>query len=127
MAQSSLTPKGEDELSPMSLDAVHTDDNDKKKEKMSVEGTPETESKSATPPPSSHSPSKAKANGKANGTKKAGPRLIDYLPRAEEQALKMFEQLKDNHYQYSTLGRSKEALESMTCDCQFVPGLSPLF
>ena len=95
---------------------------------------------SSTPPPSSMAPSpvvKAKSEtpapststshngvGASAGTTKPGPQLIGHLPRAEAQALATFEQLGDNRYQYSTLGRSREALESMTCDCNFVPGSS---
>lgn len=51
-----------------------------------------------------------------------GPQLIGDLPRAEEEALRTFEELNGNHYQYGTLGRSREALESMTCDCQYEHG-----
>ncbi|KAH8112060.1 hypothetical protein DFH11DRAFT_1512097 [Phellopilus nigrolimitatus] len=82
-----------------------------------------SESSSATPPPASKPVSKAKSGTPVpahNG--KPGTQLIGHLPRAEEDALKTFQELQSNHYQYSTLGRSREALESMTCDCQFVPG-----
>jgi [histone H3]-lysine36 N-trimethyltransferase len=51
-----------------------------------------------------------------------GPQLIGDLPRAEEEALRTFIELPSNHYQYGTLGRSREALESMTCDCQYEHG-----
>ncbi|VDB94051.1 unnamed protein product [Peniophora sp. CBMAI 1063] len=64
-----------------------------------------TESKSATPAP------------------KAGPQLIGHLPRAENDALSTFEQIRDNWYQYNTLGRSREALEGMNCDCIYEPGV----
>ena len=47
--------------------------------------------------------------------------LVD-LPRAEENALKTFVEIPENHYQYNTLGRSREELESMTCDCQYEHG-----
>lgn len=57
----------------------------------------------------------------ANG--KTGPQLIDHLPLAEAEARRTFEELNGNHYQYSTLGRSRETLESMTCDCQYDHGL----
>lgn len=50
------------------------------------------------------------------------PQLIGDLPRAEEAAMKTFVEIRDNHYQYGTLGRSREALESMTCDCQYEHG-----
>jgi hypothetical protein len=51
-----------------------------------------------------------------------GPQLITDLPRAGEEALRTFVELSGNHYQYGTLGRSREALESMTCDCQYEHG-----
>lgn len=53
---------------------------------------------------------------------KPEPQLIGDLPRAEKAALKTFVEIQENHYQYGTLGRSREALESMTCDCQYEPG-----
>jgi histone-lysine N-methyltransferase SETD2 len=48
---------------------------------------------------------------------KKGPQLIGNLPVATEEAMKTFLEIRENHYQYSTLGRSREALESMTCEC----------
>ena len=58
---------------------------------------------------------------------KPGPQLIGHLPRAEEAAMKTFIEMELNHYQYNTLGRSREANESMTCDCQYEHGESILF
>ncbi|KAF9239430.1 hypothetical protein BU15DRAFT_61942 [Melanogaster broomeanus] len=55
--------------------------------------------------------------------KRKGPQLIGDLPRAEEAARATFIELPDNHYQYNTLGRSREALESMTCDCAYEHGV----
>ncbi|THH26928.1 hypothetical protein EUX98_g7264 [Antrodiella citrinella] len=72
----------------------------------------EIKTKSVTPP---LPPSKTK--------KKPEAQLIGDLPRAEGDALKTFEELPGNHYQYGTLGRSREALESMTCDCQYEHGV----
>ncbi|TFY61091.1 hypothetical protein EVJ58_g4716 [Rhodofomes roseus] len=66
---------------------------------------------SATPPVSSR------------GKPKSEPQLIGHLPRAEEDARRTFVQLEQNHYQYGTLGRSREALESMTCECQYEHGV----
>ena len=60
-------------------------------------------------------------------TKKASPancQLISHLPRAEKEAMSVFTEIECNHYQYSTLGLSRELLESMTCDCQYDPGQS---
>lgn len=56
---------------------------------------------------------------------KAEPQLIGHLPRAEEDALRTFTEIPENHYQYNTLGRSREELESMTCDCQYELGQCP--
>lgn len=73
--------------------------------------------------PASSSSSKVKSETPVPSSKSKSERaLIGDLPRAEEAALKTFEALVDNHYQYSTLGRSREVLEGMACDCQFVPG-----
>ncbi|KZT23009.1 SET domain-containing protein [Neolentinus lepideus HHB14362 ss-1] len=69
---------------------------------------------SATPPVSMSGDGKPRLQG---------PQLIGYLPRAEEEARATFEEIPDNHYQYNTLGRSREALESMTCDCQYEHGV----
>ncbi|KAF8889066.1 hypothetical protein BD779DRAFT_1439557, partial [Infundibulicybe gibba] len=45
------------------------------------------------------------------------PQLIGDLPKAREEALSTFNEIVDNCYQYKTLGRSREMMESMTCDC----------
>ncbi|KAI0354309.1 SET domain-containing protein [Trametes cingulata] len=80
-----------------------------KMEHASLKSTP-----SATPP----IPSKSKGK-----PPKAPVQLIGHLPRAEEEALKTFTEIPENHYQYGTLGKSREALESMTCDCQYEHGV----
>lgn len=54
--------------------------------------------------------------------KSSPPQLIPDLPIATEKALKTFEVITANHYQYGTLGRSQEELESMTCDCSWTGG-----
>ncbi|KAI0776743.1 hypothetical protein BD413DRAFT_469039 [Trametes elegans] len=82
---------------------------DTKTDRVSLKSTP-----SATPPVLS------KAKGKPP---KAPVQLIGHLPRAEEDAMKTFTQIPENHYQYGTLGKSREALESMTCDCQYEHGI----
>ena len=58
--------------------------------------------------------------------------LIGDLPIARQDALASFNEIIENNYQYKTLGRSREALESMTCDCvyeygQFFSSATPLF
>lgn len=67
--------------------------------------------------PTAGTPVRKTANGKVS------PQLIGHFPTAEEEARKTFHELADNVYQYGTLGRSREALESMTCDCQYVPSM----
>ncbi|KZT68078.1 hypothetical protein DAEQUDRAFT_766652 [Daedalea quercina L-15889] len=59
----------------------------------------------------------------SRGKPRSEPQLIGHLPSAEEEALRNFVQLESNHYQYGTLGRSREALESMTCECQYEHGV----
>jgi histone-lysine N-methyltransferase SETD2 len=48
--------------------------------------------------------------------------LISGLPVARDEALKSFNEIPDNNYQYKTLGRSRELMESMTCDCSYEHG-----
>jgi len=48
---------------------------------------------------------------------KKGRQLIGGLSVAREEAMRTFIEIQENQYQYSTLGRSREALESMTCEC----------
>jgi hypothetical protein len=67
-------------------------------------------SASASPKPESATPAPRKPP-------KKGPQLIGELPIAREEAMKTFIEIQENQYQYSTLGRSREALESMTCEC----------
>lgn len=83
----------------------------------SVEAKMEDASLKSTP--SETAPVSAKTKGKPP---KAPVQLIGHLPRAEEDAMKTFTEIPANHYQYSTLGKSREALESMTCDCQYEHG-----
>ncbi|OAX37722.1 hypothetical protein K503DRAFT_719344 [Rhizopogon vinicolor AM-OR11-026] len=84
---------------------------------------PLTDTKSSKPepsPPPKREPSESVVNVKPKPT---GPQLIGELPRAEAAALATFEEIPDNHYQYGTLGRSREEGESMTCDCQYEHGV----
>ncbi len=83
----------------------------------SVEARLEKGSSRSTPSatPSLHAKPKSKLG-------KPPVQLIGHLPRAEEEALTTFTEIPDNHYQYGTLGKSREALESMTCDCQYEHG-----
>jgi len=54
----------------------------------------------------------------------APPQLIGDLPVAREEALASFSEIQDNNYQNKSLGRSRELLESMTCECTYEPGSS---
>lgn len=71
------------------------------------------DSRTSTTPP---------AGAKKSKAAKKEPQLIGDLPRAEAAAMQTFVELPGNHYQYGTLGRSREAYESMTCDCQYEHG-----
>ncbi|KAJ1303275.1 hypothetical protein OPQ81_011472 [Rhizoctonia solani] len=53
--------------------------------------------------------------------------LIGDLPRAEEEAAQHYQEIKENWYQYQTLGRSRNAEEGYACDCHYVRGVSPLY
>ncbi|KAJ8075139.1 histone methyltransferase set2 [Marasmius tenuissimus] len=74
-------------------------------------------SKTSTPPPTAASTSRK--------SQKAPPQLIGHLPIARDEALGTFTEMPDNWYQYKSLGRSRELMESMTCECQFIPGDDP--
>lgn len=83
------------------------------KEPMSVKDEPllaESMKEESTPPASTKPMSKE-------------PQLIDHLPVAREEAMKTFVEITANHYQYGTLGLSREAGESMTCDCVYEHGV----
>lgn len=106
--QSGSTPPGADvKLEPMSTP------NSEDVNPTTEDQTPKAEA-SMTPP----------ANSKPVSP---GPQLIGDLPRAEAEALRTFVEISENHYQYGTLGRSREALESMMCDCQYEHGQSDSF
>ncbi|KAH9920885.1 SET domain-containing protein [Epithele typhae] len=77
---------------------------------------PRKRSLKSTPATASSGRSKAKPA-------KAPVQLIGDLPRAEDEAMTVFTEIPGNHYQYGTLGKSREALESMTCDCQYDHGV----
>lgn len=96
-----------------------------KPEEQDAQLPPETPSepvKSESSPPPKREPSETSTPAPNNRHRRTGPQLIGDLPLAEEEARTTFVEIGDNHYQYSTLGRSREALEGMTCDCQYEPG-----
>lgn len=49
--------------------------------------------------------------------------LIGDLPRAEEEASQQYQEIKENWYQFQTLGRSRNAEEGYACDCHYVKGI----
>ncbi|KAF7326676.1 Histone methyltransferase [Mycena venus] len=75
-------------------------------------------SPSSTPPPlSARTPS-------AGTKKKSTPplQLIGDLPIARTDALATFNEISDNNYQNKSIGRSREAMEGMTCECIYRKG-----
>ncbi|EJD05050.1 uncharacterized protein FOMMEDRAFT_105290 [Fomitiporia mediterranea MF3/22] len=129
MAATAVLPKVEER------DVDMADVKPKRSPSTSVPPTPKDElldedmKLSVSPAPSAMTSIKVDTPSRSSSTpiptmpkQKPGPQLVGDLPRAEESAMRTFEELEENYYQYSTLGRSREALESMTCDCQFVPG-----
>ncbi|KAG5717504.1 hypothetical protein E4T56_gene6709, partial [Termitomyces sp. T112] len=114
-----VEPKTEDEPSP-SLSPTLNDEFSPQKFKLSPSPTPPPSTTNGTAsisstPPLSNTPNLT--------LKKSQPvvQLIGDLPIAREAALATFNEIEANSYQYKTLGRSREALESMTCDCIFNP------
>ncbi|KAG6816190.1 hypothetical protein H0H87_007859 [Tephrocybe sp. NHM501043] len=115
-----LEPKTEDEPSPLQSPTLH-DEFSPQKSKLSPSPTPPpsttngTASMSSTPPPSETPVTMSKKS------QTPPVQLIGDLPIARDAALATFTEIETNNYQYKTLGRSREALESMTCDCIFDP------
>ncbi|KAG6909160.1 hypothetical protein DXG01_001787 [Tephrocybe rancida] len=111
-------PKTEDEPSPSQSPTVN-DEFSPQKFKLSPSPTPPpsttngTASMSSTPPPAAN-PITTSKKAQASAVQ-----LIGDLPIAREAALATFNEIEANNYQYKSLGRSREALESMTCDCTF--------
>ncbi|KAI6009958.1 hypothetical protein EDC04DRAFT_837620 [Pisolithus marmoratus] len=97
-----------------------------KPEEQDVQLPPETPPEPIKPessPPPKRESSETSTPAPNNRHKRSGPQLIADLPLAEEEARATFVEITDNHYQYSTLGRVRETLEGMTCDCQYEPGV----
>ena len=107
-------------LSPMDIDLP--DRKPLKDDPDDVKDEPESEDDESSLSMSPESSTSRSNSPRPAPKEKKGPQLIGHLPRAERDAMKTFTQLPDNFYQYQTLGRSREALESMTCDCSFTPG-----
>ncbi|KAK0447892.1 uncharacterized protein EV420DRAFT_864399 [Desarmillaria tabescens] len=99
----SMSPTMTDSVPPMSASTSATPPPDSA-----------TSSKMSTPPPSS--------TPKSKKPPPSAPQLIGHLPVARDEALSSFTEMADNWYQYKSLGRSRELLESMTCDCTYEHG-----
>jgi hypothetical protein len=110
-------------LSNVPLPVKTEEDVTKKEEDVPMPMSAVKDSKPTPPPPSaSASGSTTPALPPLTAPKRTGPQLIPGLPIATDAALATFTQLQDNHYQYQTLGRSREAEEGMMCDCHYVHG-----
>jgi hypothetical protein len=114
--------KPERDASPSQSPTLVADISTQKLNNMSCYTTPPpssitdgTISKSSTPPilPSSKHSRKATP---------AAVQIITDLPVARESALGTFNEISGNNYQFKSLGRSREILESMTCDCTYEHG-----
>ncbi|KAF8064009.1 histone methyltransferase [Lyophyllum atratum] len=114
-----LEPKAEHEPSPSQSPTLNDTESSSPKFKLSPTPTPPpsttngTASMSSTPPPAPL-PTAASKKGQA-----AAVQLIGDLPIARAAAMATFNEIPENNYQFKSLGRSREALESMTCDCTF--------
>ncbi|KAF7373580.1 Histone methyltransferase [Mycena sanguinolenta] len=51
--------------------------------------------------------------------------LIGDLPVARTDALDTFNEIQDNNYQNKSIGRSREAMEGMSCECIYRRGTDP--
>lgn len=112
------------DITSMDVDLPERNPLDADADDLNDEPESEEEDEADSSPPSESAKSRSETPALPAKKEKPGPQLIGHLPRAEEEAMKTFIQLQDNFYQYQTLGRSREALESMTCDCVFTPGQS---
>ncbi|KAG6866333.1 hypothetical protein C0991_005800 [Blastosporella zonata] len=116
-----IEPKTEDEPSPSQSPTLNDELSPLQKFKLSPSPTPPpsttngTASMSSTPPPVGI-PLTTSKKAQASAVQ-----LIGDLCIAREAAIATFNEIEANSYQYKSLGRSREALESMTCDCTFDP------
>ncbi|KAJ7353320.1 histone methyltransferase [Mycena albidolilacea] len=78
-------------------------------------------SQSVTPPPLSTRASSTAAKKKS----KPPLQLIGDLPIARTDALATFNEIQDNNYQNKSIGRSREAMEGMSCECIYRRGTDP--
>lgn len=111
-------PMGEVRPSPAPFNDVKLEDDDQLPRLSSNAEDPlQTKSEPSTSTSPSTSPKPESTPLAEKRPLKKGPQLIGHLSVATEEAMRTFVEIQENHYQYSTLGRSREALESMTCEC----------
>lgn len=126
-SRSTLGGGGREELRPSPSDLSQTTPPTPSMS-ASVSNSPfESETPSAsTPltdtPQTSESTNRPSTSKSKKSSKRSEAQLIGNLPVARGAALETFVEILDNHYQYGTLGRSREALEGMTCDCSYAHG-----
>lgn len=84
-----------------------------------TQGAASPSSQTPTPPPDE---AESKPTKKGKKSPPPPPQIIDHLAVATTEARGVFEEMKENWYQYAKLGRSREAGESMSCDCTYDPG-----
>lgn len=89
--------------------------------KSSPTPTPPPSTKNGTPTKTSASPPPTPVTNSRKPSS-PGPQLIGDLPIARTDALSTFNEISANNYQNKSLGRSREVLESMTCDCLYEHG-----
>lgn len=114
--------KAEDDASPSQSPTLVADIS-AQKFKVSPSPSPQPESAMDDVATSSKSPTPPITTQYKTPRKAAAPiQLIGDLPIARQEALASFHEIHDNNYQFKSLGRSREILESMTCDCTYEHG-----
>ncbi|EAU87663.2 histone-lysine N-methyltransferase [Coprinopsis cinerea okayama7 len=104
-----LNLKTEDSLVPPSTSLADLDmKGEKSDSSSSLNGSPNESSKSSSPTATSSKPQKAST---------PGPQLIGDLPIAREDALKTFNEIPFNNYQFKSLGRSRESVLKTFAPC----------
>ncbi|KAJ7153499.1 histone methyltransferase [Mycena crocata] len=90
------------------------------------EGSPSSSASSSGSHSRPPTPPSVPARSASTATKKksAPPRqLIGDLPLAREDAVDTFNEITDNNYQNKSIGLSREAMEGMSCECVYRPGV----
>ncbi|GLB44230.1 putative class V-like SAM-binding methyltransferase superfamily, Histone-lysine methyltransferase family. SET2 subfamily protein [Lyophyllum shimeji] len=118
-----LEPKAQDEPSPSQSPTLNDSELLPQKGQLSLTPTPPPSTTNGTTSMSSTPPPATPTTGNSKKAQSPAVQLIGDLPVAREAAMATFNEILENNYQYKSLGRSREPLESMTCDCTFDPGI----